>query len=117
VTGSKCNQCLALHFNFRSGFGCTPCGCDFLGSYNATCDTHTGQCFCKPGVDPNSRTCSVCGDGFYNLSRGGCQECICNTSNTRDGLNVCNKLSGQCPCLYGVTGVGCDACVPRFVGS
>ena len=35
-----------------------------------------GQCNCKANVNPNSRQCTECADGFWNLTSGnplGCQ--------------------------------------------
>ena len=42
--------------------------------------------------------------------------CNCNTTNTINGSNVCNKIYGQCPCVDGISGRTCDQCRQDFVG-
>ena len=41
-----------------------------MGSYNALCNSDTGQCSCKPGI--TGRTCDACDIGFYGFSNEGC---------------------------------------------
>ena len=53
-----------------TGAGCAPCGCDPLGSLNASCDD-SGQCYCKAGV--GGPRCDICLPGFYGFSENGCQ--------------------------------------------
>lgn len=49
---------------------------------------------CKPGVQGDK--CSECIDGYKNFSSQGCSNCSCDG---RGSLSeVCDKLSGQCPC-------------------
>lgn len=48
-----------------------PCGCNISGSIEHFCDTHTGQCPCKMGVE--GLRCDECEEGFYGLSSDGCQ--------------------------------------------
>lgn len=61
---------------FQFGFanvslGCPLCNCNISGSIQQFCDTHTGQCPCKMGVD--GLKCDECFDGFFGLSEDGCQ--------------------------------------------
>lgn len=51
--------------------GCPPCSCNVSGSIENFCDTHTGQCPCKMGVE--GLQCDECTDGFYGISTDGCQ--------------------------------------------
>lgn len=50
--------------------GCASCDCNQNGSIGAFCDTHTGQCPCKLGVE--GLKCDSCADEFYGHSNG-CQ--------------------------------------------
>lgn len=47
------------------------CSCNTSGSIENFCDTHTGQCPCKMGVE--GLQCDECVEGFYGLSSDGCQ--------------------------------------------
>lgn len=48
--------------------GCASCDCNQNGSIGAFCDTHTGQCPCKLGVE--GLKCDSCADEFYGHSNG-----------------------------------------------
>ncbi|KHJ40538.1 laminin EGF-like protein [Trichuris suis] len=50
--GRDCSRCKAGFYaiNQSNPFGCQPCECDSGGSYSHICDSHTGQCHCKPRV-------------------------------------------------------------------
>lgn len=50
VTGRNCDHCENGFYDIHSGAGCEGCNCDPVGSLNLTCDVHTGQCYCRPGV-------------------------------------------------------------------
>ena len=41
--------------------------------------------------------CEECSDGFYRDGSGSCVACGCDESGSTSG--VCNKESGQCPCV------------------
>lgn len=65
--------------------GCTPCGCDPMGSFNSSCHDDTGQCYCKPGV--GGSRCDTCLSGYYGFSSGGCQResnCFMNIYSIKD---------------------------------
>ena len=65
-----------------------------------------GQCDCK--VNTMGRQCSMCKDGFYNLSRShptGCIPCGCILDGTRNRRSSCHTTTGQCDCKDRVTGI------------
>ena len=43
-------------------------------------------------------------------------ECICNKLGTNHTAGHCDPISGQCPCLKGVTGLRCDQCLSGHWG-
>ncbi|XP_069958976.1 laminin subunit alpha isoform X2 [Cherax quadricarinatus] len=111
VTGRICDRCKPLFWDLRQDnpLGCDDCGCYSPGTVGgmASCESETGQCFCKPGVI--SRRCNECRDGSYNLIEDnlfGCSDCGCNPGGSVD--NVCDKNTGQCRCRPRVTGQHCD---------
>ncbi|XP_047502805.1 laminin subunit alpha-like isoform X1 [Penaeus chinensis] len=111
VTGRICNMCKPLFWNLRydNPMGCEDCACHTPGTIGgvASCDSETGQCFCKPGVA--ARRCNECRDGTFNLLDSnlfGCSDCGCNQGGSVD--NFCDKISGQCRCKPRVTGQRCD---------
>lgn len=60
---------------FQFGFAnvtsdCAPCNCNKNGSVENYCDTHSGQCPCKMGIE--GLQCDTCEDGYYNLTKDGC---------------------------------------------
>jgi laminin gamma 1 len=52
VTGAKCDQCAANHWNFNFK-GCESCDCRPEGSLGSqpACDPANGICFCKQNVE------------------------------------------------------------------
>lgn len=61
-----------LQFGFANiSLGCVPCDCNASGSIEHFCETSTGQCPCKMGVE--GLRCDECEEGFYGLSDDGCQ--------------------------------------------
>ena len=76
TAGPSCERCLPDYYNDTSVFqeiGCVQCECNSLGSINTTCDESSGQCICNEGVDNDTRTCDTCADGFFNLTKNGCE--------------------------------------------
>lgn len=41
-------------------------------------------------------------------------ECVCNQLGTNVSAGVCDRNSGQCPCLPHVTGLQCNQCEPNY---
>uniref|UniRef100_F7ALI8 Usherin n=1 Tax=Xenopus tropicalis TaxID=8364 RepID=F7ALI8_XENTR len=48
VTGQKCDECKDFFFGFDPETGrCETCDCDLAGAISGSCDSLTGQCYCK----------------------------------------------------------------------
>ncbi|XP_065835241.1 laminin subunit alpha-1-like [Oscarella lobularis] len=109
-SGEKCDRCAASFFNYSA---CDPCDCDAQFSVNSTCD-ESGACTCKTGVE-GAKCDGGCRDGYFNLTSNGCSACTCLSIGTGGNL-TCDKVTGQCDCIDGVTGVTCDRCQKGFYG-
>ena len=129
--GDDCGACDVFYYNppgvpFNSLEGCQACGCNDMGVesgviYCAQGDRvdggDSGQCDCKAFT--SGRTCSECSDGYFNLSSAnpeGCQSCECDVLGTLGGSNVCDKITGQCPCKMNTEGKTCSQCVTQHYG-
>lgn len=58
-----------------------------------------------------------CADGYFgdpNVAGGKCEACNCNPYGTIQG-GVCDKRTGQCPCLPDIGGRDCTICPRRQV--
>ena len=111
--GLRCDACArGTHsLSAAAGSGCLPCACHPLGSFaGVDCNSTTGQCSCKTGVD--GINCDRCAPGFFNFTSSGCEPCNCN-SGSIDSV-ACNATTGQCLCKPNVVGVKCDACRDGF---
>ncbi|CAB1335848.1 unnamed protein product, partial [Coregonus sp. 'balchen'] len=76
------------------GCNCSPCG-------TASCDPHTGQCQCKPGV--SGLSCDCCEDGAFGYdSCSGCRRCDCDAAAAL--VQPCDPRNGSCACQPGVKG-------------
>lgn len=68
------------------------------------------SCICKPGY--MGSLCDKCRPGYFGYPDdlgGKCEPCDCNL----EGIisDECNRETGQCTCLPGVTGRKCDTCI------
>lgn len=105
MVGKNCNECQNGFWNIASSEGCENCKCDTVGSYNSSCNTYTGQCFCKPGV--TGLRCDKCEAFQYGFSNEGCTACDCDTSGSKS--SQCDE-NGQCLCNENVEGRTCNRC-------
>ena len=123
-TGDACDQCLPYYYEAPFPIDhpdrCQACNCDTSGITGEPgsdmCGRTEGLCACKDNV--TSRTCGECKDGYWNLTKAnpyGCQECNCERAGT-GGSNVCDKITGQCPCRENLVGLRCTECEDGYFG-
>ncbi|XP_077410264.1 laminin subunit alpha-5 isoform X1 [Vanacampus margaritifer] len=111
TSGPRCNECApGYHGDAISAKNCTKCSCLPCGT--ESCNPHTGQCRCKPGVSgPHCHHCQ--GGSFGFESCAGCRPCDCGASAALL-QQPCDPRSGQCKCQPGVNGPNCRQCAPGF---
>ncbi|XP_077987019.1 laminin subunit alpha-1-like [Glandiceps talaboti] len=96
--------------------GAIPCNCNGEGNLDGTttnCDSHGGQCVCKPNIV--GRSCEYCAAYHYGYESGqGCTACDCDI----DGSVTlsCNHTTGNCECKLNVNGTICDICNDEYYG-
>ncbi|CAJ1084378.1 laminin subunit alpha-5 isoform X1 [Xyrichtys novacula] len=108
TAGPHCDICApgyygdAVHAKNCTRCSCSPCGTE-------SCDPHSGQCRCKPGV--TGPLCDRCVDGWFGFdSCAGCRQCDCEASAAL--VQPCDPQNGQCACQPGVNGPSCKQCAP-----
>ncbi|XP_059185113.1 laminin subunit beta-3-like [Centropristis striata] len=115
TTGPKCDQCApGYQPNPRSRMdrpdACIRCICSAEGTVNGgRCDDNTGSCQCKVNVE--GPRCDRCKRGSYDLSASnplGCSRCSCSPDGSLS--DVCDSLTGQCPCRPHFHGLKCEVC-------
>ncbi|XP_068172134.1 laminin subunit beta-3-like [Antennarius striatus] len=115
TTGPKCEQCApGYRPNPQSQMNrpdaCIGCICSAEGSVNGgQCDENTVVCQCKDNVE--GPRCDRCKEGYYGLSASnplGCSKCSCSPDGSLTDL--CDPLTGQCPCRFRFHGLKCDKC-------
>ena len=77
------------------------------------CDSKDGKCL-KCLFNTEGDRCQGCRSGFYGEAlKQNCLQCVCNSmgTNMSDPINICDRKTGQCRCLPGVTGKECDQCL------
>lgn len=111
MTGRICDQCKIGYWglDIYNPLGCDDCACNFAGSISGlgVCNPRSGACPCKSNVE--SRQCTKCKDGFYNLDEDnlhGCYSCGCDVGGAVNG--ICDKGTGQCPCRPRINGKTCS---------
>ncbi|XP_035517151.1 laminin subunit beta-3 [Morone saxatilis] len=115
TTGPKCDQCAPGYqpnplSRMDRPDACIRCICSAEGTVNGgRCDDSTGSCQCKVNVE--GPRCDRCKRGYYGLSASnplGCSKCSC----SQDGSlsDVCDPVTGQCPCRPHFHGLTCEAC-------
>ncbi|XP_054472751.1 laminin subunit beta-3 [Anoplopoma fimbria] len=115
TTGPKCDQCApGYQPNPRSRMdrpdACISCICSAEGTVNGgRCDDRTGSCVCKVNVE--GPRCDRCKRGYYDLSPAnplGCSKCSCSPDGSLS--DVCDPMTGQCPCRPHFHGLTCEIC-------
>ena len=74
------------------------------------CDGAT--CICEQNT--TSIHCEDCLEAFFEYSPEVCTLCQCNIAGTIGGSNLCNRVTGQCPCKPNTVGVDCSLCAPGY---
>ncbi|XP_023138331.1 laminin subunit beta-3 isoform X1 [Amphiprion ocellaris] len=119
TTGPKCDQCApGYQPNPRSQMdrpdACIRCICSAEGTVNGgRCDDSTGSCQCKVNVE--GPRCDRCKRGYYGLSSSnslGCTKCSCSPDGSVS--DVCDPVTGQCPCRPHFHGLSCDMCAKGY---
>ncbi|XP_053321438.1 laminin subunit beta-4 [Spea bombifrons] len=127
-TGKNCNDCPSgFYGNLDSEDVCLPCQCS--NNIDVTdpesCDKITGECL-KCLHNTYGANCESCLPGYFGSAlRQNCTSCDCNPLGTNAanclmyeevGECVCDKTTGQCPCLPNVIGINCDTCASGYWG-
>ncbi|XP_018320894.1 laminin subunit alpha [Agrilus planipennis] len=107
--GNSCALCAPDYYGDAiTAKNCQPCDCDNYG--RERCDSHTGQCICKPNVE--GEKCDRCVAEHYGFQSGqGCIPCNCSPASLSA---QCHDQTGQCQCKPGVTGRNCDRCTAGY---
>uniref|UniRef100_A0A7N6AMJ6 Laminin, beta 3 n=1 Tax=Anabas testudineus TaxID=64144 RepID=A0A7N6AMJ6_ANATE len=115
TTGPKCDRCSpGYQPNPRSTMSrpdaCIRCICSTEGTVNGgQCEDSTGLCQCKVNVE--GPRCDRCRRGYYGLSASnslGCSKCSCSPDGSLS--DVCDPVTGQCPCRPHFHGLTCTVC-------
>ncbi|XP_034389496.1 laminin subunit beta-3 isoform X1 [Cyclopterus lumpus] len=114
TTGPKCDQCAPGYQPNPNRMdrpdACIRCVCSADGTVNGgRCDDSTGSCLCKVNVE--GPRCDRCKRGYYNLSPSnplGCSKCSCSPDGSLS--DVCDPMTGQCPCRSHFHGLTCEVC-------
>ncbi|XP_059149479.1 laminin subunit alpha-1-like [Physella acuta] len=123
TTGHMCEICADGFFGTATSgtpSDCQPCTCPLSvpsNNFSPTCIGGRNGVMCTACQEGYSgQRCQSCTSGYYgNPQQIGdtCKLCHCNPDGST-GL-VCDPVSGQCPCIGGISGRKCDACTdPTF---
>ncbi|KAK3546887.1 hypothetical protein QTP86_003815 [Hemibagrus guttatus] len=110
TAGPHCEICApGFYGDAITAKNCTKCNCSPCGT--ASCDPHTGQCHCKPGI--TGIHCDRCEHGMFGFEAcTGCQACDCDAAAAL--VMPCDPVSGSCACRPGVNGPSCRQCAPGY---
>ncbi|XP_065577471.1 laminin subunit alpha lam-3-like isoform X2 [Artemia franciscana] len=104
--GIHCERCSKGYFGdpLKEGDSCKLCDCP----PSARCHPLTGECVQCP-ENSAGWNCEQCQDGYYgNPLVGGCKPCECNIHGSTS--EICNHLTGECPCREHYVGRTCGEC-------
>ncbi|XP_074646812.1 laminin subunit beta-1-like [Tubulanus polymorphus] len=112
--GNACDRCADNYFGnpLIPGGTCQRCICNNNIDFEdpGSCDATTGECK-KCLYNTQGFSCEKCRSGFYgDATQHSCQACICDVLGTDPAGGVCDRITGQCPCLPHVIGPRCDRC-------
>lgn len=118
--GEHCNEC-AEGFYGNPKFGqCTACPCpETRKNFAKGCliSDNKLSCLCKMGY--TGTKCEKCSDGYFGrpeLENGKCESCQCDIDGSLS--KSCDKVSGLCQCLKGISGAKCNRCdTPKHIPS
>lgn len=114
----RCDRCDENYFGRPSVLNgtCETCLCnDNLDpDVPGGCNTTTGECLlCL--FHTEGYNCERCKPGYYgDATLQNCKECVCDMYGTNTTIGVCNRETGQCPCLPHVEGSECNQCTEGF---
>ncbi|KAM5222010.1 laminin subunit alpha-1 [Ctenodactylus gundi] len=122
TAGDHCEVCAPGYYGKVAGTAsdCSPCSCPRRppASFSPTCvlerdgDFHCDACL--PGYE--GRYCERCSLGYHGnpqMPDGSCQKCSCSPWGSVHG--DCDRMTGQCICRPGATGLRCEECRPRHL--
>jgi len=118
--GPRCSQCADNYHGQPSlpGGACRPCNCSGNTDLSrpGNCHPETGRCL-QCLFDTNGQSCDRCRSGYWGdaLSRT-CKQCTCSLQGSEPTEEVCDHVTGRCPCLPNVIGLSCDQCAPNHWG-
>ncbi|KAL0267895.1 UNVERIFIED_CONTAM: hypothetical protein PYX00_010038 [Menopon gallinae] len=112
--GARCDVCADNYYGDPEfpGGSCQACNCsnnvDITRPGN--CDPRTGRCLqCLFNTEGDH--CEFCKEGYFgDAINQQCTECVCELLGTNRSVGLCDKNTGQCPCLPNVVGLSCDRC-------
>lgn len=117
--GERCDRCADNHWGEPTvpGGECRSCDCSGNADMSrpGACDPNTGRCL-RCLYQTTGDHCESCADGYFgDASRQSCRPCDCHApgTNSTGPEAACDRHSGQCRCLPGVTGRRCDQCEPN----
>nr|XP_060613663.1 laminin subunit gamma-3 [Anolis sagrei ordinatus] len=125
LRGRRCELCDDGFFGDPLGQNgplrpCQPCQCNGNVDPNAVgnCDSHSGRCL-RCLHNTTGEQCQRCKEGFYGDPlatdpAAKCSPCQCDARGSVHGPDVCDPVSGQCPCLASVTGRDCNRCRDEY---
>ncbi|XP_066997490.2 laminin subunit beta-1 [Anabrus simplex] len=112
--GARCDVCADNYFGNPEtpGGSCRACNCskNIDISRPGNCDVRTGECL-QCLFNTEGFNCHVCKAGYYGDAINQlCTECVCDLLGTDNSSGICDRNTGQCPCLPNVIGQKCDQC-------